>query len=291
MKTESAKRRRGDAEQPRSTFLKRLEVRLARLPKCGAGVKGAKTQSEGARAAPDRLAGKSRGSKAERTLLKTKVLVVDEHPMVREWMASFLKRQGDLEMCGEATTAEAALERIETLRPHLVIMELTIGKDFGIELIKDIKARWSSLPVLALSASDETIYAERALRSGALGYVSKAAEPSEIARAIRCVLTGRVYVSDAIACLLLGRFARSPIALPHTEIEWLSDREMEVFELIGAGRSSREIGAQLHIGIKTVDSYKTRLKEKLDLQNARELLQYSVRWLLTKSASSASPLG
>lgn len=263
-------------------LLERLETRLARLPQNGNGKNHSSSLSTASPAATAQPARKAGGTSNGRHPAKARILIVDEHPLVRDWMSRFLQEQTDLEVCGEAATAQQAVEAVETLRPHLVVMELTIGKDFGIELIKDLKVRWSSLPVLVLSAHDEESYAERALHAGALGYVGKAAPPAEIVRAIRRVLTGQVFVSDAIAGLLLGRIAHSPVALPPTEIDQLSDRETEVFELIGQGKSSREIGGQLHIGIKTVESYKTRLKEKLNLPNARHLLQHAVRWILTE---------
>lgn len=265
-----------------SRLLERLEARLSRLPKNGNGTKNSSSVSARHRPVVG-LPGRKPGATPDgRRPVKSRILIVDEHPMVRDWMSKFLKEQGDLEVCGEATTAQEAVELVETLKPHLVVTELTIGKDFGIELIKDLKARWSSLPVLVLSTHDEAVYAERVLHAGALGYIGKAAQPTEIARAVRRVLTGQVYVSDAMAGALLGRIAHSPVALAPTEIEQLSDREMEVFELIGQGKSSREISVQLHIGIKTVESYKSRMKEKLGLENARQLLQHAVRWLLTE---------
>lgn len=281
MKTSVVKSGRNGQARVRPAILEQLETRLARLPKNGNGKSSSPSLSATPRTAAAQPARKAGENGNGRHPAKAGILIVDEHPLVRDWMSKFLKEQGDLEVCGEATTAQQAVEAVETLRPHLVVMELTIGKDFGIELIKDLKARWSSLLVLVLSAHDEASHAERALHAGALGYIGKAAPPAEIVRAIRRVLTGQVYVSEAIGGLLLGRLAHSPVALPPTEIERLSDRETEVFELIGQGKSSREIGDQLHIGIKTVESYKTRLKEKLNLPNARQLLQHAVRWILT----------
>ena len=274
-----------------SKLLEQLGTRLARLPRKGNGNgngNGAKHPSSAsavARTAPRRPARNPAGTSDGQHQAKARILIVDQHPMVRDWISKSLNELGDLEICGEATTAQEALEAVETLKPHLVVTELSIGTDFGIELIKDLKARWSSLPVLVLSAQDEAVYAVRVLHAGGLGYISKAAQPAEIVRAIRRVLTGQVYVSDAMAGLLLGRLAHSPVALPPSETDLLSDREMEVFELIGQGKSSREISVQLHIGIKTVESYKTRVKVKLHLDNARELLQHAVQWLLTERAS------
>lgn len=224
---------------------------------------------------------KTTRSKSSPASAKIKILIVDDHPLVRDWLGRLIGQESDLIACGEAADRAGAIASLDARKPDMVVTDLSLGDGaLGIELIKDIRARTPSLPVLVLSMHDESIYAERALHAGATGYVSKQAAPAAILDAIRRVARGEIFLSGPMAAKVLKKFATGAATHAEGDVERLSDRELEVFELLGHGKSSQEIGDQLHISIKTVETYKTRLKDKLGLGNARELLQHAVQWLL-----------
>ena len=209
---------------------------------------------------------------------KIKVLLVDDHPLVREGLVNLISQQADLQICGEAGNEPQALELIRTAQPRVAIVDISLESGSGIELIKSIKALFPAVTVLVLSMHDESLYAERALRAGARGYVMKREAAKKVIEAIRCVLAGQLYVSDKIAALMAEKFIEGRPAATASPIEQLSDRELEVFQLLGLGHSTRQIADHLHIGFKTVQAYCARIKEKLKLANATELLREAIRW-------------
>ncbi len=209
---------------------------------------------------------------------KIKVLLVDDHPLVREGLVNLISQQADLQICGEAANEPQALELIRTVQPHVAIVDISLESGSGIELIKSIKALFPAVTVLVLSMHDESLYAERALRAGARGYVMKREAAKKVIEAIRCVLAGQLYVSDKIAALMAEKFIKGRPAATTSPIEQLSNRELEVFQLLGLGHNTRQIADHLHIGFKTVQAYCARIKEKLKLANATELLREAIRW-------------
>jgi DNA-binding NarL/FixJ family response regulator len=211
---------------------------------------------------------------------KHRVLVVDDHPIVRQGLALLINREPDLVVCGEAEEAGSAAEAIATLNPDIVILDISLGGPDGLELLKQVRARDADLPVLVLSMHDEAIYAERALRAGANGYIMKQEATDLVLVAIRRILAGQVYVPDQVASRMLGQFVRGSVPGPRPPLAGLSDRELEVFRLIGEGSSTREIAEGLHLSVKTVESYQAHIKEKLALRNARELQHHAIEWRL-----------
>jgi DNA-binding NarL/FixJ family response regulator len=213
-----------------------------------------------------------------------KVLLVDDHPLVREGLVNLISQQADLQICGEAGNEPQALELIRTVRPDVAIVDISLETGSGIELIKSIKAMFPAVTVLVLSMHDELLYAERALRAGARGYVMKREAAKKVIEAIRCVLAGQLYVSDKIAALMAEKFVEGRQATTASPIEQLSNRELEVFQLLGLGHNTRQIADHLHVGFKTVQAYCARIKEKLKLANATELLREAIRWQESQQA-------
>ncbi|MGA2592537.1 MAG: response regulator transcription factor [Bryobacteraceae bacterium] len=210
---------------------------------------------------------------------KTRVFVVDDHPIVRQGLSQLINREPDLMVCGEAEDARAALHAIDPLKPDILIVDVSLDGPDGIELLKTIRARDARLPVLILSMHDESLYAERALRAGANGYIMKQEATERVLIAIRQILGGEVYVSDRMAKKMVQQFIGGSGVTRNSPIDELTDRELEVFRLIGQGHGTRQIAAELHLSVKTVESYYAHIKEKLSLKNARELVQHAVQWL------------
>jgi DNA-binding NarL/FixJ family response regulator len=209
---------------------------------------------------------------------KTKIFLVDDHPLVREGLVNLINQQSDLEVCGEAGNEPQALELIGTVLPDVAIVDITLENGSGIELIKSIKAIHPAVKTLVLSMHDESLYAERALRVGARGYIMKREAAKKIIEGIRCVLAEQLYVSEKIAAIMTKKFVEGGTAASASPIEQLSNRELEVFHLLGRGHSTRQIADNLHVGFKTVQAYSARIKEKLKLANATELLREAMRW-------------
>jgi DNA-binding NarL/FixJ family response regulator len=202
---------------------------------------------------------------------------VDDHPLTRHGMAQLIGQHSDLIVCGEAGSSEQALERAGTLNPELVLVDITLPGKPGLELIKDITVLYPEVLVLVVSMHDESLYAERALRAGARGYLMKSAGGDELINAIRQVLAGRVFVSPDMSAKILDGLSgshrpKSPV------VSSLSDREFEVFQLVGEGLTTREIGLRLHISGKTVETHRLHIREKLGLKTPPELTKYAVRW-------------
>lgn len=209
---------------------------------------------------------------------KTPILVIDDHPIFREGVARLINHQPDLVVCGETGNLAAAKQVLETRRPTLVMLALRLGTSDIFELIKGWKSRFPELRVLILSAYDEALFAERALRAGASGYVTKEETPEETISAIRAVLAGEMYVSRKIASCLLQKLILSKPVVRHAGVETLSDRELQVFLMLGTGLSSRKIADHLHLSVKTIETYRENIKHKLHLQNAAELIRHATQW-------------
>jgi DNA-binding NarL/FixJ family response regulator len=210
---------------------------------------------------------------------KTKVFLVDDHPLVREWLTQLIQRESDMTVCGEAEDTQQALKEIEATQPDVVIADITLKTTHGLELVKDLQARRPSLPVLVLSMHDESLYAERVLRAGARGYITKQEATKRILLAIRQVLSGQIYISEKMASRMVHKMVLGRAEEQRSPIERLTDRELEVFQLIGRGQGTRRIAEELHLGIKTVESYRARIKEKLKLEDGTQLLQHAIQWV------------
>lgn len=215
---------------------------------------------------------------------RNRLLVVDDHPIVRQGMALLINREADLEVCGEADESGTALTAIERLHPDIVIVDLSLNGPDGMDLIKAIRARWATLPILVLSMHDELTYADRALRAGANGYIMKQEATTRVLTAVRRILGGDVYLSDRAASRVVQQFMRGS-ARDKSPIADLTDRELEIFRLIGDGHRTRQIAEELHLSIKTVESYQAHIKEKLGLRGARELVQRAILWSVSQQSS------
>jgi len=209
---------------------------------------------------------------------RKRILLVDDHPLLREGIAQLINRQPDLLVCGEAEDRTGAVALLDTARPDLAVVDLSLKDQSGLELIKDFKVRAPGLLTLVLSMHDESFYAERALRAGARGYIMKREASHKVLEAIRRILSGGVYLSDKIVAGMLDKASGRPHASKPAALEILSDRELELLLLIGKGYSSQLIANQLHISIKTVETHRANLKYKLKLTSSSELLQHAIRW-------------
>ena len=210
---------------------------------------------------------------------RTRVLIVDDHPMTRAGLVHVINRQPDLVVCGEAENAAEALDAVEACRPDLVLADITLPGKSGLELIKDIKAIRPGLPILVISMHDESLYAERVLRAGARGYLTKHEGGERLMQAVRHVLSGQIYVSEKMSAHILERFSGGQVAPVCSLVAQLSDREFEVFELLGEGLSAHEIAGRLHISTKTVDAHRANIKSKLVIKTTSELISYAARWI------------
>jgi len=216
---------------------------------------------------------------------RAKVLLVDDHPIVRQGLALMIEREPDLTICGEAEEARTALQLIEFLKPAILILDLSLNGPSGIEIIRFIRQTDAGLRILVLSMYDDLAYAERALKAGANGYIMKQEATEKVLVAVRRILGGEVYVSDRVANKMLKRFAGAESVRLKSPLDGLTDREMEVFRLIGEGHGTREISDQLHLSVKTVETYQSHIKEKLGLKNARELTHNAIQWVVSESRS------
>ena len=207
-----------------------------------------------------------------------RVLIVDDHPIVRRGFASLLAGEADLEVCGEAGDGTSALALLESAAPDVALVDVSLGGTSGLDLLKELKERAPKLAVLVVSMHDELLYADRALRAGAAGYVQKDEASDAIVRAIRTVAGGGMYVSEAVSNYLVQRWAMNGASRDDSPLAGLSDRELHVLELMGRGLGTRAIAEQLHISVKTVESYRARLKEKMNLRSGTELVRFAVRW-------------
>jgi DNA-binding NarL/FixJ family response regulator len=209
---------------------------------------------------------------------RAKILIVDDHPMVRERLGELINQESDLMACGEADDSHSAMEAIAKTKPDLAIVDISLKDTYGIELIKDIKSHHPKLPVLVVSMHDETLYAERALRAGARGYVTKQEASRKVVTAIRQILAGEIYVSEKLASVLVRRVAGKPAGGSGSPADCLTDRELEIFQLLGSGLSVREIAKRLHVSAKTVEAHRAHIKEKLNFNSSSELLRYAIQF-------------
>ncbi len=205
------------------------------------------------------------------------VVLVEDHPMFREQLAQLINKEPAMTVCGEADNIRDALQLIELKNPDIAIVDLTLKGLGGLELIKDLKAKEIDIPVLVLSMHDEALYAERVLKAGARGYITKNEVSKEVMTAIYAVLRGEIYLPARIASRILESVAVGRKG--ENGVTQLTDRELEVFELIGRGRSTREISNQLHLGVSTVDTYRARIKTKLHLENSSQLCHEAIQWV------------
>ena len=214
-------------------------------------------------------------SKADRA----KILIVDDHPIVREHLGELINQQKDMKVCGEAEDGHTAMTAVKDLKPDLAIVDLSLKNAHGIDLVKDLKVQYPDLPVLVLSMHDESVFAGRVLRAGARGYITKQEPTEKVMEAIRHILDGNVYLSEAMSAKVLKRMSGGQPGITPSPMETLTDRELEVFQLIGEGHGTREVADALRLDVKTVETYRARIKEKLNLPNAAILVQEAVRWV------------
>ena len=209
---------------------------------------------------------------------KHKVFLVDDHPLVREWLTHLIMQQADLTVCGQSESAPEAFAAIGTCRPDVAIVDISLKDSSGIELIKSLKESYPEVAMLVLSMHEESHYAERALRAGARGYVMKRETAQQVIEAVRRILEGKIYVSAALAEAMTAQFVEGKKLAGQSPMEQLSDRELEVFDMLGRGLGTRQIAETLRISVKTVQSYCARMKEKLNLGSGSELLREAIRW-------------
>ncbi|MBW2508342.1 MAG: response regulator transcription factor [Deltaproteobacteria bacterium] len=219
-------------------------------------------------------------SKSERgARTKNKILIVDDHPVLRRGLGALIDATADLVVCGEAATGLDALAHVENDDPDLVIIDLLLGDKDGLELVKEMKARHAEIPTLVLSMLDENVYAERALKAGARGYVTKQELDDTVLRAIRCMLAGEIYMSDRLRDRFAKKFIAGEAAEADLRVSLLSDRQLQVFRLIGQGRSTRQIADSLQLSVKTVETHRDNIKLKLSIDSSAELIRHAMRWV------------
>ena len=214
---------------------------------------------------------------------KTRILIVDDHPIVRQGLSLLIANEPDLEVCGEAADSGEAVRQLTATRPDLIVVDISLHSGNGIELIKQIRSRDPNVKMLVSSMHDESLFAERALRAGAMGYINKAEATDKVVEAIRQVVRGKIYLSPRMTERMLCRAIGTEESLETSPIDNLSDRELEVFELIGQGLTTRQIANKLHLSPKTVETYRENIKSKLNLSNATELTRHAVQWTLENS--------
>jgi DNA-binding NarL/FixJ family response regulator len=209
---------------------------------------------------------------------KSRIFIVDDHPLVREWLATLINQQSDLMVCGDAGNAADGLKLIASAKPHAAVVDISMDGGSGIELIKQMTATCPEVAVIVLSVHDEVLYRERALRAGARGYVMKREATKNVLQAIRCVLEGKLYLTNKMDRVISGEIGQGSVPGKSSPVELLSDRELEVFQLLGRGLGTRQIADELHVGFRTVQTFRGRIKEKLKLSTATELLRAAMRW-------------
>jgi len=208
-----------------------------------------------------------------------RILIVDDHPIFRHGLIQLIDQEEDLQVCGEAEDHHSAWKAINSLNPDMLIVDITLKDMSGIDLIKEVHKHHKGIPMLVISMHDESLYAERAFRAGAKGYIMKQEASDSVVQAIRQVLRGGFYASSRVTENILARFIEGPREPTESPLQALTDREIEVFTLIGEGLSISEIGHRLHLSVKTIGTYRERIKEKLKLKNATELLRYALNWV------------
>lgn len=210
---------------------------------------------------------------------KSRVFIVDDHTMFREGLRQLIERESTMTVCGDAPDATEALKGIRESKPDVVIVDISLAGASGLDLIKSIKVEFEELPVLVVSMHDESLYAERALRAGAMGYVMKHEPAKTVKAAIQKVLGGDMYLSEKMSSSVINRLLRGQVDQPKSPIEMLSDRELQVFRLLGQGKGVRMIGEELGVTIPTVNSFRNRIKEKLQLKSSTEVMLHAIQWV------------
>lgn len=228
------------------------------------------------------ITGKTKKIGVVRTVAETenvkKILLIDDHPVVRQGLRQLLEQEPDIVVCGEAEDSKTALQLINKLNPDVIIVDLSLNGENGLTLIKRVKTDYPELPCLVLSMHDEVMYAERALRVGATGYIMKHEKPEKVISAIRKILKNEIYLSETMASSIVHKLIKSGKNSSGTVIDNLSNRELEVFQLVGQGKTTRQISEQLHVSVKTTESHRARIKEKMGFKNAAELVQFAIKW-------------
>ncbi|HEX3624065.1 MAG TPA: response regulator transcription factor [Verrucomicrobiae bacterium] len=225
------------------------------------------------------------GKKIKSSPRKHRILLVDDHPVTRDGLARLINHEADLEVCGTAGTAAGAAQEVDRQKPDLVIIDVSLGKGAsGLELIKDLVSSHRRLKMLALSTHDEALYAERALRAGAKGYVMKQEPTEHVMQAVRKILNGEVHLSKRMSDRMLHKMTQAQFPPTVSDIDTLSDRELEVYRLLGQGRGTRQIAAELHLSISTVETHRAHIKEKLNLNSTPELLRHAVEWVHSQAS-------
>jgi DNA-binding NarL/FixJ family response regulator len=214
---------------------------------------------------------------------KANIFLVDDHPIVRQGLTELINHENDLKVCGQAEDANQAMKSVKELKPDIIIVDISLKETSGMELIKDLNIQYPNLPVLALSMHDESLYAERALRAGAKGYIMKAEATEKVIMAIRKILGGEIYISDKMASKMMHKLVGGNSQINASPVELLSDRELEVFQLIGKGFGTRQIAERLYLSIKTIETYRAHIKEKLHLADSAALLQYAIQWVNSRN--------
>lgn len=214
---------------------------------------------------------------------KTRVLIVDDHPLLRQGITRLINNEKDMAVCGEADEAPKTLDAIAASKPEIVILDISLKGASGIEVLKNIRARHPKLPVLVLSMHDESVYAQRALRAGASGYIMKHEAMEKVLVALRRALSGEIYLSDRLGTRMLNQLVGGRVTPTISPIEELSDRELEVFSLIGQGHGTRPIAEKLHLSVKTIESHRAHIKEKLNLKSAAELVHHAIQWVQSEA--------
>lgn len=215
----------------------------------------------------------------------TRVLIVDDHPIVRRGIMAMINAEPNLTVCAEAEGYHQGLDAIRQHKPDLAIIDLTLQDISGLELVKQVKAIDAQLPVLVLSMHDETLYAERVLRAGARGYIMKQEGTEKLIDAIATVMRGDIYVSERMASRMLGKMVSGKRDAGTSPVELLSDRELEVFELLGRGLGTRDVAERLCVSVKTIESHREHIKDKLQLKNATELVQHATQWVISQGSA------
>ena len=209
---------------------------------------------------------------------KTRILIVDDHPIVRDGLAGIINNEPDMTVCGEAEDTPGALKELRKLKPDMLLIDITLKDSSGLELVKSVKAQNPKLPMLVLSMHNESLYAERALRAGAKGYVMKHEAPKKVITAIRQILLGRIFVSDNISSKIMRKLAMGQAEDASSPLDCLSDRELEVFRMIGQGYGTRQIAEKLYLSVKTIETYRMHIREKLNIGQPNQLLRYAIKW-------------
>ncbi len=210
---------------------------------------------------------------------KAQIFLVDDHPLVRERLAQLIAQQPDLAVCGECEDGDECLRRLPQAKPDLLIVDLVLKHAHGIELIKEVRLRQPEMRILVLSMHDELVFAERALRAGAMGYVTKQETTDTIMSAIRQVLAGEIFLQERMATQMVGLLIRGPKIATGELISSLSDRELEIFQMLGDGLNTRQIADNLKLDVKTIETYRSRLKEKLQVDSSSRLLHKALQWM------------